>query len=72
MPSMIDSLGKHLEYENTQKKIATFFLQFGHSKKKTRKKSVKPVLNWLTLSYAPGVTFLLIHLKLKPTFFFKL
>ena len=36
MPSMIDTLGKHLEYENTQKKIVTFFLQFGHSKKKKK------------------------------------
>ena len=49
MPSMIDTLGKHLEYENTQKKIVTFFFQFGHSKKETRKKYFKPVLNWFTL-----------------------
>ena len=27
-----DTLGKHLEYENTQKEIVTFF-QFGNSKK---------------------------------------
>ena len=40
MPSMIDTLGKHLEYENTQKKIVTFFLQFGHSKKKKHGKNL--------------------------------
>ena len=55
-----------------KKRLWLSFCNLGIRKKKTRKKSFKPVLNWLTLSYAPGVTFLLIHLKLKPTFFFKL
>lgn len=46
-----DTLSKHFQYENTKKRL-TFF-QFGHLKKTITQKSFKPMLNWLTVMYAP-------------------
>ena len=45
MPSMIDTLGKHLEYENTQKKIVTFFFSiWAFEKRKHGKNILSPCL----------------------------
>ena len=49
-----DALAKHLEYENTQKRIVTFFFSIWPFKKRNEPKCFKPVLNWLTVRYAPA------------------
>ena len=49
-----DALAKHLEYENTQKRIVTCFFSICPFKKRNAPKCFKPVLTWLTVRYAPA------------------